>query len=123
MFFLNSKIFTIPLLALIAWILFYVMFAEVEKNEIKKKETAIENKIKNVKLANELSGRYIKSFENPGFLEKEARIRLNYKVFGEEVVFVHRDFNLQKASSSEELSLESLPNYKKWWRYLLKITK
>lgn len=119
MSFLNSKIFTVPLLALTVWILFSVMSAEVEKNEIKKEETVVENKITDVKLDNELLGRYIKSFKNPDFLEKEARIRLNYKAFGEEVVFVHRNLNLQKSSSAEELSPEDLPNYKKWWHYLL----
>src|SRR3989344_6096212 len=65
---------------------------------------------------------YIKNFKNPEFLEKEARLRLNYKASGEEVVFVHRDINSQKASSSgtgPSQRTEEPPNYKKWWHWLL----
>ena len=116
---LNSKIFTALLSVLSVWILFSVISAEVEKDEVKKKETAIESKINSKKQDNESLERDIKNFENQEFLEKEARLRLNYKASGEEVVFVHRDLNSQKASSSEEYSPENLSNYQKWWYYLL----
>ena len=119
MSFLNSKILTALLSILSVWILFSVISSEVEKDEVKKEETAIEAKISDMKRNNALLEQHINNFENPDFLEKEARLRLNYKVSGEEVVFVHRDLNSQKASSSEELSSRNLPNYKKWWYYLL----
>jgi len=115
---LNSKILTIPLAFLSVWILFSVISVEIEKDEIKKEEANIESKIINIERDNVSIERYIKNFENPEFLEKEARIRLNYKASGEEVVFVHRDANSQKASSSEGFS-EEPPNYKKWWNWLL----
>src|SRR3989338_7163901 len=112
---LNSKIFTALLLILSVWILFSVVSTKVEKDEVKKEETAIENKIIGMKLDNELLKGYIVNFENQKFLEKEARLRLNYKLSGEEVVFVYRDANSQKASSSEELSTTDPFNYMKWW--------
>ena len=115
---LNSKIFTVLLLALSVWILFSVISVEIKKSEVKKEETAVENKITGMRQDNDVSERYIKNFENKEFLEKEARFRLNYKLPGEEVVFVHRDTNTQKASSSEETFPENLSNYKKWRYYL-----
>ena len=119
MFFLNSKILTILLSVLSVWMLLSVISVEVEKNAVKKKEAAVEAKMADIKRDNDLLEKQIKNFENQGFLEKEARLRLNYKMSGEEVVFVHRDLNSQKVSSSEEFSPENMLNYKKWFYYLL----
>lgn len=117
--FLNSKILTILLSFLSVWVLFSVISVEVEKEQVKKEEASIEAKTANVIRDNELLEKYIKNFENPEFLEKEARLRFNYKVPGEEVVFVYRDENVPKASSSRDTSPVELPNYKKWWNWLL----
>src|SRR3989344_1810064 len=98
--FLNSKILTVPLAFLSVWILFSVISVDIKKDEIKKEEANIESKITAIKRDNAFLERYIKNFENPEFLEKEARLRLNYKVLGEEVVFVYRDTNSQISSRS-----------------------
>lgn len=119
MFFVNSKILTVLLSVLSVWILFSVISVELEKDEVKKEEANIEAKIINIEWESASLERYIKNFDNPDFLEKEARLRLNYKAPGEEVVFVHRDPDSQKASSAEKFSGEDLPNYKKWLHYLL----
>jgi cell division protein FtsB len=116
---LNSKFLTVFLLILSVWILFSVISIEVEKDEVKKEEAAVQAKITGISQDNKLMEGYIKNFENHEFLEKEARLRLNYKLPGEEVVFVHRDANSPKASLSEESSPVDLPNYKKWWYWLL----
>jgi len=116
---LNSKILTVPLAFLSVWIFFLVISVEIEKDEVKKEEANIESKIINVERDNASLERFIKNFDNPEFLEKEARLRLNYKALGEEVVFVHRDLNPKKASSAEETSPEDMSNYKKWWNWLL----
>ncbi|HXK41064.1 MAG TPA: septum formation initiator family protein [Candidatus Paceibacterota bacterium] len=119
---LNSKIFTVFISVASVWILFSVISVEIEKDEIKKEEANIEFKITNIKRDNASLEGYIKNFKNPEFLEKEARLRLNYKASGEEVVFVHRDINSQKASSSgtgPSQRTEEPPNYKKWWHWLL----
>ena len=90
----------------------------MEKDQVKKEEANIESKIAGIKRDNASIEKYIKNFENPEFLEKEARLRLNYKALGEEVVFVYRDANPQKASASEDTSSKNLPNYKKLWHWL-----
>lgn len=115
----NSKFLTVFLLILSVWILFSVISAEIEKDEVKKQNAAIQTKITDISQNNRLMEGYIKNFENQKFLEKEARLRLNYKLPDEEVVFVHRDANSQKTSLSKDISPVELSKYKKWWRWLL----
>ena len=65
--------------------------------------------------------KFLAYFQTSSFLEKEARLKLNYKAQGEEAVFVYKDTNNKKASvvlSFDEL-LARIPNYKKWFLYLL----
>lgn len=119
MWILNSKIFTGLISALSVWVLFSVISAEVEKDEVKKEVAAVENKITAVRQNNEILEKYIQSIKNPDFLEKEARLRLNYKAPGEEVVFVHREMNAKAASSGEEPPLDDVPSYKKLLHWLL----
>lgn len=119
MFFVNSKILTVLLSVLSVWILFSVISVELEKDEVKKEEANIEAKIINIERESASLERYIKNFDNPDFLEKEARLRLNYKAPGEEVVFVYRDLNAPNASSSERFYQKDLLDYKKWWHWLL----
>ncbi len=116
---LNSKILTVLLSLVSIWVLFSVISVEVNKSVVKKEEAAVENKIIGIKRDNELLERPIEDFRNPSFLEKEARIRLGYKLPGEEVVFVYRDKDSQKASSAEEFSPKDLLKYRKWRYYLL----
>lgn len=112
--FLNSKIFTIPLLVLSVWMLLSVISLEVEKRESAKEVRSIEAKINDTRRGSELLEKFIKHFDNPLFIEKEARLRLNYKIAGEEVVFVHRDLNSKKASESEEFFKNRFSVYKEW---------
>jgi cell division protein FtsB len=119
MHFLNSKIFTAIIAVFSVWILFSVVSVEMEKSEVKKEEDNIKAKIGDVTQDNKQLEKFIENFDNPEFLKKEARLRLNYKAPDEEVVFVHRDLNSKKVSSAGEFLEDNLPNYKKWWYYLL----
>ncbi len=81
----------------------------------------MEAKIKDVQNDTDYLNKFLAYFQTPAFLEKEARLKLNYKAQGEEVVFIYKDKNTKKASDSisfEEL-LAKMPNYKKWFLYLL----
>ncbi len=61
-------------------------------------------------------------YENKSNLENEARVRLNLKKEGEEVVII-----LPMATSTEEnggiaglpANIGDLPNYKQWWYYFV----
>ena len=110
---LNSKFLTVLLSIFSVWILFSVISVELERRDIKQQEQAVEDKIDNVKQDNVSLERYIENLKNPEFLKKEARFRLNFKELGEEVVFVHKEADSPKASSSQEFSLRNLFDYKR----------
>lgn len=112
--FLNSKIFTIPLLVLSLWMLLSVISLEAEKRELAKEVRNVEAKIDDTKRGSKSLEEFIKHFDNPLFIEKEARLRLNYKIAGEEVVFVHRDLDSKATSPSEEFFKGKFGVYKKW---------
>ncbi len=81
----------------------------------------VESKIKEVQNDTDYLNKFLDYFKTPAFLEREARLKLNYKSQGEEAVFIYKDKNTKKALESisfEEL-LGKLPNYKKWGLYLL----
>ena len=56
---------------------------------------------------------------DPEFLEREVKLKLNYKKAGEEVAFIYRSNDSSASSSEDQKNLVSLPNYKKWWYWLL----
>jgi len=62
---------------------------------------------------------FLKNLENPRFLEREARIKFNYKHPDEQVAFIYRDTEAKPISPSFEDILKSLPNYKKWWYWIV----
>ena len=113
---LNSKVLTISLSLVSVWILFSVISVEFERQETQKQQQAVEDKISKTENDNKLLGQYLDNLKNPEFLKKEARLRVNFKEPGEEVVFVHREVELPKASSAEEFYLKSWS--KKWWNRL-----
>lgn len=81
----------------------------------------IEAKIKEVQNDTNYLNKFLAYFKTSTFLEKEARLKLNYKAQDEEVVFVYKDKNMKNESDSisfEEL-LAKIPNYKKWFLYIL----
>ena len=119
--FLNSKVFTALAGVLVLWLTLSSVNLNSQRNIVDKDVKNIEAKIKEVQKDTDYLNKFLAYFETPAFLEKEARLKLNYKAQGEEVVFIYKDKNAKKVSESvsfEEL-LKKLPNYKKWGLYLL----
>ena len=63
-------------------------------------------------------GDYLKS---AAYLERQARLKLNYKKPGESVVFIYKNQHNQNPTESSEAVKPStvLPNWQKWLNYLL----
>ena len=91
------------------------------QNDLVNKEAQIlEAKINNLEMANNSIEEDIKYFDHPSFLEREARLKLNYKIEGENVAFVYPDTNKTSSESDQfYVQLSKLPNYKKWIYYLI----
>src|SRR3989344_535681 len=119
--FLNSKIFTVLSGILVLWLTLSSINIGSQRSMIDGEVKNIETKIKEVQNDTDYLNKFLNYFQTPAFLEKEARLKLNYKVQGEEVIFVYRDKNVKKESDPinfEEL-LSKMPNYKKWFWYVL----
>ena len=118
---LNSKIFT-ALVAIIAlWLILSSVNLNSQRDMVDREVKNIETKIVEVQTDTEYLNKFLAYFQTSAFLEKEARLKLNYKAQGEEVVFIYKDKNTKKESDSisfEEL-LGRMPNYKKWFLYFL----
>jgi len=59
-------------------------------------------------------------FSSDAYLERQARLKLNYKLPDEEVAFVYRDTSEKAVSIEEALKdrIARLPNWQKWWYWL-----
>lgn len=120
---LNSKIFSVFILILIGWLALSLLGVENKKKFLDKEIQSFENKIKNVQKTNDELSEFISHFDNPSFLEKEARLKLNYKAPDEELIMVYRDNGAKTASDSAASSLKGgifkkifskLAGYKNW---------
>ena len=119
--FLNSKIFTALVCVLVLWLTLSSVNLNSQRNIVDKEVKNVESKIKEVQNDTDYLNKFLDYFKSQAFLEREARLKLNYKSQGEEVVFIYKDKNVKKESDSiniEEL-LGRMPNYKKWGLYLL----
>ena len=88
-----------------------------QRKIIEKEIKTSEGKISEVQKNKDELNNFLKNFENPAFLEREARLKLNYKHQDEQVAFVYRETS-KPVSQSFENNSNPIPIYKKWWRYL-----
>ena len=118
---LNSKVFTALAGVLALWLILSSINLTSQRDMADKEVKNVESKIKEVQNDTDYLNKFLDYFKTPAFLEREARLKLNYKSQGEEVVFIYKDKNAKKEFDSisiEEL-LARMPNYKKWFLYLL----
>jgi hypothetical protein len=119
--FLNSKIFTAIVGIITLWLILSSIKFNSQRSVVDGEVKNIEAKIKEVQNDTNYLNKFLAYFKTSTFLEKEARLKLNYKAQDEEVVFVYKDKNMKNESDSisfEEL-LAKIPNYKKWFLYIL----
>jgi cell division protein FtsB len=115
---IGSKFLTIGILALLLWLGVSVLNLRAKKDMLEKEIYGYSSKIEQIKKNNGELREFLSFFNIPGFLERQARIKLNYKAPEEQVVYVYRDDSIPSVESTDNF-IENLPNYKKWWYYLL----
>ena len=106
---------------IVLWLTFSSIDLNSQKDVVGREVKNVENKIKEVQKDTDYLNKFSAYFQSSAFLEKEARLKLNYKAQEEEVVFIYKDNNIKKESNSisfEDL-LSKMPNYKKWVLYIL----
>lgn len=116
---LNSKLFSVFLLFLIFWIGNSLVGLDTQRKNMEKDIRAYEAKVSESEKSNSSLSNFLKFLENPSFLEREARLKYNYKKSDEEVAFVYPDNSSVKASQSFDDTLRSMSNWKKWGYWLM----
>ncbi len=81
----------------------------------------MEAKINDLESDNSYLEKVVGYLKNPSFLQKEARLKLNYKASEEKVAFIYPDESAKAGSASGNFNkqLAQMPNYVKWVYYLL----
>ena len=118
---MNYKLFTALIGVIALWLTLSAINLNSQRDMVDREMKNVESKIKEVQDDTGYLNKFLAYFKTPAFLEKEARLKLNYKAQGEEVVFIYKNKNPQKESDSivfEDL-LSEMPNYKKWFLYIL----
>ncbi len=117
---LKSKITLIVVMAITGWLGLSFINIKIQENIVNKESKGLEVEISHLEDNNSYAKKLIEHFKHPSFLEREARLKLNYKKVGEEATFVYPD-NVKIVSGSLDRidQFKKEPSHVKWWRYLL----
>lgn len=111
---LNSKLFSALLILIIFWFGNSLVNLNHQRENIDSKINSYEDKISKVEESNNKLTEFIKNIDNPSFLEREARVKHNYKTADEEVAFIYLE-NHKPATVSFEEELKLMPFWQRWW--------
>ncbi len=118
---IRSRIFFIFLIPIFLALLVGIFQQFYHRHQVKKDLDKLDTEIANFNKQKEDLNNLLDYYKNESNLENEARVRLNLKKEGEEVVII-----LPTATSTEKSgginsqgseNIENLPNYKQWWYY------
>lgn len=113
---LKSRIFFIFLIPILLALLIGIFQQFYHRYQVKKDLNKLNTEIANFNKQKEDLNKLRDYYKNASNLENEARVRLNLKKEGEEVVII-----LPTATSTNENKIsggiENMPNYKQWWHY------
>ena len=118
---LQRKILTIGLVALLVWLgdRSWQIRAQRADTDVQVKD--LESRVASLEYNNQFLASSSAYFASEAYLERQARLKLNYKLPDEQVAFVYKDTSVKIASPSQEFKahLAEMPSWKKWWYYLL----
>ena len=131
----TSKVFLFILIIATIWVVLICLKITSKRYQMAKEIFNIQQQISQLKKENQDLSVAIESFNNPSFLEKEAKRRLNLRKEGEEVVILPKNEFSDNQTTTPETNSASLagssnqnqvvdnkeePNFQKWWRYFFK---
>lgn len=93
----------------------------LNKKQLNKEVTKLQEGIKNLIEKNNQLTNLIDYFKSSDYLEEEARMKLNKKKPGEEIIIIPDAFNQRVTSTlitlTKDQNKNNLNNFKKWWQY------
>lgn len=119
---IKSKIFFIFLIPIFLILVFGIFQNLYHRYQVKKDLDRLNAEIISLNKQKEDLGKLLDYYNNPSNLEKEARVRLNYKKEGEKVVVIlpTATSSGDKIISAPSLNNENMSNYKQWWYYFFR---
>ena len=118
---LKSKMFFIFLIPVSLALIFGIFQNLYHRYQVKKDLDRLNAEVMSLNKQKEDLDKLLNYYKNESNLEKEARIRLNYKKEGEKGVVILPTATTSPGGNETTLSSptsdENLPNYKQWWRY------
>jgi len=111
----------VALVLIIGWLSLSLVKIKLQNDIVNKEVVDLESKIENLEDSNSSLDKLIAYLKHPFFLDKEVRLKLNYKSPDEEVAFIYPDTSAKISSGSLNFDeqLARLPNYVKWFWYLM----
>lgn len=118
---LQRKILTIGLCGLLVWLGYRGWQIRSQRADANVQLKDLESRVADLENNNNFLASSSAYFASDAYLERQARLKLNYKLPDEQVAFVYKDTSVKVASPSKEFKtqLTQMPNWKKWWYYLL----
>ena len=120
----RSKIFSALLAVPILGLALALISLKNQQQLVMQDYNNIHLKVGKIDKSNEYLQKLLNYSDRAALLEREVKLRLNLKSADEEVALVYRDMNSQASiSPATAQKPRELPNWKKWWYYVLGINK
>ncbi|MDO8676661.1 MAG: septum formation initiator family protein [Candidatus Azambacteria bacterium] len=117
---IKSKIFFIFLVPVSIALIIGIFQNFYHRYQVKKDLDRLNAEVMSLNKQKEDLDNLLDYYKNSSNLEKEARVRLNYKKEGEKVVVIlptAATSSSNETISASSLSDTNLPNYRQWWYY------
>jgi len=116
---LRSKYFTPVIVIVLFWLGLVMIRAHNQKVDVDIRVSDLENRAGEIEKANKYIEKLLTYVKMPEFLEREARIRLNYMLADEKVAFVYEDKNTKIETVGAPMVETKSPNIlKKIWNWI-----
>ena len=118
---LQRKTLTIGLVLLLVWLGYQSWYIRAQRAETDAQVKDLKVRANDLEQNNQFLASSSMYFASDAYLERQARLKLNYKLQDEHVAFVYKDAEAKKVSPEPKIKdkISEMPNWKKWWYYLL----
>ena len=116
---LRSKYFAPIVVVLIFWLGLVIIKTHNQRADVDSRVSDLEGKASDIERANRYIEKLLTYIKTPEFLDREARIRLNYMSSDEKVAYVYTDRNakieIQESAKDEGKTMNI---FQKFWQWL-----
>lgn len=115
---LQSRIFTVLVTLTAGFLIFSLLRIRQPLGNLRDEAKNIDQKIAEIKKQEETAQRETDYLKSEAFLERELRLKLNYKKPDENVVVIYRNHLAGNIASSSQGVIGEPANWQKWLEYL-----